>query len=237
MANNEIINYIKSELAKGENKEAIASSLSQAGWKNSDIQDAFNALSAPTSFGATPAASTNELVTEKDYPITKLWIFKTPIIIIVISIVALFFGYWFPYLVIALLFFLVTNPLIRANFHYATQEKFFEVKEGVISKKQRNLPYGVIQNVFVKQDVFDRIFGLATLRIENASQGGGKGFVGGSKSFRLSGVYQQQQNDAIGSSKNAVNIPGLKKSSAEALKNVLLQRMKENPIEDSQSGL
>lgn len=177
----------------------------------------------------------NDLVTEEEYPITKLWIFKAPVIIIIVSIVALLFGYWFPYLVIVLpTLLIIENFLIRANFHYATREKFFEVRQGVISKKQRNLPYGVIQNVYVKQDVFDRIFGLATLRIENASQGGGKGFF---KSLRLSGIYQQQQGEIVGSSGNAVNIPGMKKSSAEGLKAILLQKIKGNPIEDNQSGL
>lgn len=232
MANNEIINYIKTELAKGESKETIASSLSQAGWQNNDVQEAFNSLSAPVSQTPTSPQHTAEIVTEKNYPITKLWIFKAPIIIIVISIVALLFGYYFPYLVIVLPISLIANLLIRANFHYSTEDKFFVVKQGVFSKKQRNLPYGVIQNVLVKQDWFDRVFGLASFSVENASQGGGKGFFGGSKSFRLSGTYQQQ-GEAVGSSGNKVNIPGLRKKDAEALKLILLQRMKENPIEES----
>lgn len=232
MANIEIINYIKSELAKGESKETIMNALSQAGWQNNDVQEAFNSLSAPAvSPIATSPQHTAEIVNEKNYPITKLWIFKAPLIIIVISIVALLFGYYFPYLLIALPIYLIANPLIRANFHYSTEDKFFVVRQGVFSKKQRNLPYGVVQNVFVKQDVFDRIFGLASLRIENASQSGGKGNFGGSKSFRLGGTYQQQ-GETVGSSGNKVNIPGLKKNSAEALKAILLQRMKENPIEE-----
>lgn len=229
MPNDEIINYIKSELAKGENREAIISSLSQTGWQNNDIQEAFNAISASVSSVATPPQFTNESVTEKDYPITKLWIFKLPIIFVVISIVV-----WSPDLAVLSPILLIANLLIRVNFHYSTEDKFLVVRQGVFSKKQRNLPYGVIQNVFVKQDVFDRIFGLASLRIENASQSGGKGFFSGNKSFlglKLSRTYQQQ-DEALGSSGNKVNIPGLKKSSAEALKAILLQRMKENPIEE-----
>ena len=232
MPNNEIINYIKSELTKGESRQEIVDSLLKAGWQNNDIQEAFNSLSAPTSPIATSPQHTAEIVSEKNYPITKLWIFKAPIIIIVISIGALLFGYYFPYLVIALPIYLIANPLIRANFHYATEDKFFVVRQGVFSKKQRNLPYGVIQNVLVKQDWFDRVFGLASFSVENASQGGGKGFFGASKSFRLSGTYQQQ-GETVGSSGNKVNIPGLRKKDAEALKLVLLQRMKENPIEES----
>jgi len=236
MLNSEIINYIKNELAKGESKQEIINSLTKTGWQNNDIQEAFNSLSALISPIATSPQSTSEIVTEKNYPITKLWIFKAPIIIIVISIAALFFGYYFPYLVIALPIYLIANPLIRANFHYATEEKFFTVRQGVFSKKQRNLPYGVIQNVLVKQDWFDRIFGLASFSVENASQGDDKGFFGRSKGFRLGGAHQQQ-GESVGSSGNKVNIPGLKKKDAEAIKLVLLQRMKENPIEDSQSGL
>lgn len=233
MANNEIINYIKSELAKGESKEAIINSLSQAGWQNNDVQEAFNSLSAPVSPIATSPQHTAEIVNEKNYPITKLWIFKAPIIAIVITIIALLFGYYFPYLVIAIPIWLIANPLIRANFHYSTEDKFFVVRQGVFSKKQRNLPYGVIQNVLVKQDWFDRVFGLASFSVENASQGGGKGFFGGSKGFRLGGVANSRQGEAVGSSGNKVNIPGLKKKDAEALKFILLQRMKENPIEES----
>ncbi len=176
----------------------------------------------------------SEIVTEKNYPITKLWIFKAPIIFTAILIIAFFFGYYIPYLLIALPIYLIANPLIRANFHYTTEEKFFTVKQGVFSKKQRHIPYGVIQNVLVKQDWFDRIFGLASFSVENASLGGGKGFSNGRKSFRLSG---SGQGETVGSSGNKVNIPGLKKKDAEALKFAVLQKMKENPINDNQSGL
>lgn len=230
MPDNEIISYIKSELAKGTSREAIMNSLVKAGWQSNVISEAFSAIAMPASSIATSPQFTNTIVTEKEYPITKLWIFKAPIIITVISFVAIIFGYYFPYLLIALPFYLIANPLIRANFHYSTEEKFFVVTQGVFSKKQRNLPYGVIQNVLVKQDLFDRVFGLASFSVENASQGGGKGFVSG-----LEG--NKQQGETVGSSGNKVNIPGLKKKDAEALKLVLLQRMKENPIEDSQSGL
>ena len=169
----------------------------------------------------------NKVITEKDYPITTLWIFKAPIIIILMNVVALLFGYYFPYLVLALPVMLIANPLIRGNFHYSLEEKFFIVRQGVISKKQRNLPYGVIQNVLIKQDLFDRIFGLAALRVENASQ------AGGSRDIRT----RRKEKDVVGASGNKVSIPGLKKQSAEELKNLILKKMKENPIEDSQSGL
>ncbi len=55
-------------------------------------------------------------VTEKQYPIAVLWIFKAPIIIFVVSVAAFVFGFWFPHLVIAFPILLIVNPLTRANF-------------------------------------------------------------------------------------------------------------------------
>lgn len=179
----------------------------------------------------TSTNASQTVITEKKYPITILWIFKAPIIIIVVNLIALLFGYIYPYLILALPVMLIVNPLIRANFHYSLEDKFLSVRQGVISKKQRNLPYGVIQNIFVKQDLFDRIFGLAALKIENAVQGGEK-----RKYFRFA-MANNQQEDFVGSSGNKVNIPGLKKQDAEELKNNILQKVKENPIDDKQSGL
>ena len=174
------------------------------------------------------------VINEKKYPVTKLWMFKAPLIFLAINIVAMLFGYIYPYLLLAMIIALIVNPLIRANFHYSLDDKIFFVKQGVISKKQRSLPYGVIQNVFVKQDLFDRLFKLASLRVENASNSNKKsGF------FSLSGnqMGKTGYQDAIGVSGNKVSIPGLKKQDAEELKMAILQKMKDNPIEDSQSGL
>ncbi len=183
-------------------------------------------------------------ITEKNYPITSLWIFKAPIVIVIISVIGLVFGIWFPYLVIALVVFLISNPLIRSKFHYTLDSKYFVVDQGVIKKVHRSLPYGVIQNVFVKQDIFDRIFGLSTLSVENAASAGdlkninkqalvrASAFGGG-----IAGLAASSSEDRIGASGNKVNIPGLKKADAELLKQAILQKMKENPIHDSGSGL
>ncbi len=239
MENNEAVNYINSEFARGVSKEKIISSLLQAGWQSSAIEEAFESVTPLTNI----SQASGIIATEKEYPITRLWIFKTFIIIIFVSIIAIFFGYWFPYLIAMIPVSLIINALIRANFHYSTDDKFFVVRQGVISKKQHNLPYGVIQNIFVKQDLFDRIFGLATLRIENASDGGGKGILGGKKEYDWGDVFaivsktNQNQDAGVGSYGNRINIPGMSKISAETLKGIVLQKMKENPSSDSQSGL
>jgi membrane protein YdbS with pleckstrin-like domain len=231
MMNNELVGFIKTELAEGQSKQEVVNSLTGNGWKSADIEEAFKSIvNSPASIQAEPQ-HTAETVTEKKYPITKLWIFKAPIIAVVVSIIVIFFRIWFPYLIVAIPVWLIANPLIRSRFHYSTGEKFFDVQHGVFSKKQRHLPYGVIQNVVVKQDWFDRVFGLATLVIEDASQGG-KSFWGGSKSFKMSGA-QRRQGDSLGSSGNQINITGMKKDDAESLKLIILQRMKENPVAES----
>jgi uncharacterized membrane protein YdbT with pleckstrin-like domain len=183
----------------------------------------------------------NEIITEKNYPVQKLWLVFRSIItflfILVFLVPPLFFAYkrgeiskdgaiFYIILVIgATIFHFIVKVLERANFHYSIEEKFLTVKQGILSKRQRHIPYGVIQNLFVKQDLFDRILGFASLMIENASQGGG------------ALEDSQQTSETIGFSGNRVSIPGLTKADAEILKGIILQKMKENPIEDSQSGL
>lgn len=235
MVHNELVAYIKTEIARGVDQQELVNSLIAAGWKDTDVQDSLVAVTASRT--VTPSLSSvnstqrpSVVVTEKDYPIAVLWIFKAPLIIVFVSVIAYVVGFWFPLLVIAFPFYLIGNPLIRANFHYFSDERYFNVKQGVISKKQRNLPYGVIQNVIVKQDLFDRIFNLATLSIENASDGGGKGLFSRKQT-------NSQQGDSVGSSGNKVNIPGMRKSDAEALKQIILAKMKQNPLGDSQSRL
>lgn len=177
------------------------------------------------------APSSGNIVTEKMYTISTLWIFKAPIILILISIVALFFGIWFPYLVILIPIYLIANPLIKHNFHYFIEEKVLRVNQGVISKKSFNLPYGVIQNVTVKQDIFDRIFGLSTLNIQNAVGGGAP------ISPAQARIINNRQANSLGASKGGVNFVGIKKRDAEILKNIILKKMEENKIDATGSGL
>lgn len=206
----------------------------------------------------------NEIITEKNYPIQGLWVFKSSIgpILGLIFLVLLFLpaairgnirisyiiDLW-PFIIavviialIPLSFGSIIRMLRRATFHYSIEDNFLTLKQGILSKQERHIPYGVIQNLFVKQDLFDKIFGLASLTIENASEGAGSlAAAFGQKILRMQVMrvpaQQRQQDEMVGFFGNKVNIPGLTKSNAEILKVIVLQKMKENPIEDSQSGL
>lgn len=169
------------------------------------------------------------LITEKVYPISTLWIFKGPIIIVIISLIAIMFDYYFPYLLIALPIFLIINPFTKSNFHYSINPDSLWIKEGVFSKSERTLAYGNIQNVIIKRDIFDRVFGLGTLYIENAVQGiiNNKNVIANS-----SGI-----GNNLGSSKNSVSFTGLKANHAEILKEIILKKMEFNKNNDNKSGL
>lgn len=190
----------------------------------------------------------NEIITEKNYPVQGLWVFKS----ILLSLPGVIFAIWFLtflsgirknntglnvylflYIGIGLIFGFILPFLRKLTFHYSIEDTFLTLRQGILSRQQRHIPYGVIQNLFVKQDLFDRIFGLASLTIENASQGAG---VQGSGAFAVS-VERARSMEIVGFAGNQVNIPGLTKQNAETLKEIVFQKMKENPIEDNQSGL
>ncbi len=189
----------------------------------------------------------NPVITEINYPIEAKWIFKSIwgsifllIFLLVPFLIELTVGKFDSNLIIYLLFVPIHAIVVsmqRANFHYSIDDKFMTIHQGILSKQQRNIPYGVIQNIFVKQDLFDRIFGLASLTIENASQGAGSQNSGTSKVFGLTVSNQRRQTEMVGFSGNKISIPGLSKQNAETLRGIVLQKMKENPIEDNQSGL
>jgi len=178
-----------------------------------------------------------KVYTELDFPITTIWVFKYPIIMVVISVISIFFGIFFPYFLIAIPYFLIVNPLTRKNFRFSTEDRFLLVEQGILSKKKYNLPYGVIQNVFVKQDLFDKLFKISTVVIENAAQAGG---VGNSSKKQYSWTYRDTTfgvQDLVGAKGNRVSMPGLKKADAESLKRIILQKITEHPIDDRASGL
>lgn len=99
------------------------------------------------------------------------------------------------------------------------------------------MPYSEIKGVFVKQNLLDKILGLSLIKIEIKPEGD-KNFNNKRSTSELNGAKNVEgEGNAIVSSETKVIIPGLKKEDAEALKNIIMQKMKENPIEDSQSGL
>jgi membrane protein YdbS with pleckstrin-like domain len=190
----------------------------------------------------------SNFITEEIYPIETIWFLK-PLITSLSSIIilALFWIYMSnaELLLLYSLLFIGSIPfnialtyLVRRAFHFTLEEQFLTLKQGVISKQERHVPYGVIQHLVIKQDILDRLLGLASLRIENASEGAGKSSFGGSA---ILGTKEPSSSRygwiAIGFNGNKINIPGLKKANAETLKQHILTHMEANPINERNAGL
>lgn len=194
----------------------------------------------------------NEMITEKNYPIQIVWRMRHLVIPVVLLIALIIFGLFFlirdndiititslAYPIGFLIFSAVFFFLWVVSFQFSIEDKHITLKQGILSKRERHIPYGTIQNLLIEQDILDRILGLASLTIENASQGAGNtNKINGPKFLGIS-IFKQSQKDegTVGFTGNKVSIPGLNKLDAEKLKEIILRKMKENPIEDSQSGL
>lgn len=188
-----------------------------------------------------------KIVSEKEYPIQKIWLVKplfalVPFMLtfslIFLYIIGVMFNVrsdgtsvkYFPFITVGVLFFVLFSAILRRlTFHYLFEDKVITLRQGILSKQQRQLPYGVIQNILIRQDVFDRLFNLSSLSFENVST-----------QILTESDYRKVKawiGDLMGFRASRVDIPGLSKADAENLKSLILEKIKENPIEDSQSGL
>lgn len=189
-----------------------------------------------------------KVITESDYPVEQSWITEVPLSYLIFTGIALAFLLFFlvplglfmseGWLILIaivgpLLFFMVglcilttiIASLSRDNFHYSVDKEFMIFHQGIITKQQKNLPYGVIQDVMLYQGIADRILGLASVTIENASFGGGQAYARGA----AAGAW-------IGFVGNVATIPGLTLENATKLREAILSKVKEFPTSTT-SGL
>lgn len=118
--------------------------------------------------------------------------------------------------------------LTRENFHYEFGEKEIHLKQGVIRKSERIVIYGRIQNVRLSQNFIDRFLGLASIVIETASEGAG------AKIYKKA---PKKEDFWPGFNSNRIAISGLLYENAADIRDVVIQLIKMNPIDDAQSGL
>lgn len=101
-----------------------------------------------------------------------------------------------------------------AVYFYDLTPDFIQIKKGPITPREITLPYERIQDVYVDQDILDRIFGL----------------------------YDVHLSSATASSGMAAHIDGVDKQAAEGLRAILLQTVKErisknrNPVASNTSS-
>ncbi len=147
-----------------------------------------------TASGSTPANEPKPLVhaapvpnaSSQTYPIAPQWMITSGFGSALTSLIlAFFFGFNISsglegsfagglVIVIALTVVLTLISLgwlvlWKQSFSWSFTPDFFLIKEGVVSRKETHLPYGTIQDVILEQSVFERLFGISTVRIENAA--------------------------------------------------------------------
>ncbi len=171
-----------------------------------------------------------------NFPIEPIWALKSTIpSLIMLPFVATFFAFfswgsiqsgsfdhslrsllYFGFFILIVPFHFFANVIRRATFHFSFEDKFLNLKQGLIRRQNRQLPFGVIQNVLVTRGILDRIFGLSSLTIQNATQSSAQDI-------------KSQTSGAAGFFGNTIQIPGLTAENAETVKMGLLKKVKDSP--------
>lgn len=209
------------------------------------------------------------VITDKEYPIQNMWLVKKAVTS-VLALIPIFLFLWFfsflgtvdrsvpkygkamingivsdgIWLMVGVVVLMVVLLVLRRyTYHYSIEEKFLVADQGIIAKQKKYLPYGRIQHIIIKRDLIDKLLGLSSVAVENASQGGNPvnsnkyAMVGG-----LAGVAMrkqlERQVEIIGFQGNKMGIPGLKQEDALKVQEALLQHVLTHLNEaDSGSGL
>ena len=143
--------------------------------------------SAPQATRKPLKVNLKEEISSKTYPISNKWIVSQIITSMISSFILVFvFGLWFAakteiefliFLIFGIVVFviLVIGNIIwtliwKANYFFEFTPDFILLKTGVISRQENHMPYSSIQDVAISQGFVERIIGIATLKISNASQ-------------------------------------------------------------------
>ena len=117
--------------------------------------------------------------------------------------------FYFIYSLFFLVICFIIAKLMYDSYFYELTETSFYKEWGFIVKKSINIPYDRIQEVYIYQDVIERIFGLVEIHIRTAAT-------------RLEENNADEEVLWAGETKNV--LPGLSKENAEKLKYELMQR-------------
>lgn len=77
---------------------------------------------------------------------------------------------WVGVLILALIVRAITLWLWQMHYRYEFGTEYIYMKNGILSVSEKNMGYNTVQDVKVDQTFIDRIFGVASIHIENAAQ-------------------------------------------------------------------
>ncbi|MCK4319370.1 PH domain-containing protein [Candidatus Micrarchaeota archaeon] len=97
------------------------------------------------------------------------------------------YTFWIALILLAIsIAYAIWLELHYQEYTYEFYEDKLRIKRGIINKERINIPYDKIQNVNIKKDIMERLFGLATVRIETAgtSPGEAEGIIEGIGNYK-----------------------------------------------------
>jgi putative membrane protein len=155
-----------------------------------------NFLLGKIQYGSTPSAAASVaaapipeppaagVFTSQNYPISATWLvgavvmnfLSTTFIVLLIAASSKWalFSYMWLWIGLYLVIFIANTirvVLWRITYSFEFQPQFILVRQGVLRREEKHVPYRSVQNVLNKQSIIDRMFGLGTVVIENAAQG------------------------------------------------------------------
>ena len=114
--------------------------------------------------------------------------------------------------------------LWQSSYRFQFLPEYILLKDGVISREERHLPYHTIQNVTVSQSFFEKLFSICSVTIQNAATGAPVV----SKSFSLSG-------GGSGLAMSGIQIPGQTLENGRKISDILNSIISQTA--DTRSGL
>jgi len=142
--------------------------------------------------------------------------------------------------VIAAVLRLLVALMQRKYYHFEFGDQYITVRQGIINRQERHIPYGVIQDLTVMRSLTDRIFGIASINASNATQQTNVKGLSFWQSWKASSSRNRSDNSAdavMGSNGQNFSLPGQSPEAAEQLRQIILAKMKENPDWGIQAGL
>jgi uncharacterized membrane protein YdbT with pleckstrin-like domain len=101
------------------------------------------------------------------------------------------------YLILSPIIYFIYNKLYLKKYFYDMTDKYFIIRKGVISNKEITLPFSKITDVYIDQDIFDKIFKLYDFHISTPTEESGK----------------------------FAHVDGLSKADSEKMKNMVLEKI------------
>lgn len=79
-------------------------------------------------------------------------------------------GVWVAIFVVVYVFHIIYTFLWKSTYSFSFLPEYIQMRSGIISRSEVHVPYRAVQDVTVTQGVIERLFGLATVNIQNAAQ-------------------------------------------------------------------